>query len=634
MSVPALRPLAAILISALLAQICIAQAPAVKGGSPRPASGSVPRTNPARKDAQTEARHLSEGIHSAIDGAVKKLQSDGDFEAATRTLSSLFDQTIARADPQDKSLFVDAAFALRLARLLESADKSTRRDTLTFLLDNPDLARALAFIVQPGQDKPVDVLAMLDRLRERHSETLNQYANLAAAICVVHDQPFEQRINENRPSAPDPVLLYGFFVANEKKTLFGIREMPAELLVHVVDCCASIDEMQWALKKYAGDDNIGARFFDVKYDFDYLQKGSKKKVDAYGWNLPNILKYGGICADQAYFATTIGKCIGVPTAYTTGASAEAGHAWVGFVQADRTHAWWNFNAGRYEEYKGVRGSVIDPQTRRPIPDSYVSLLADFVGAKTLDRYAAVALTDAAQRLIEQSSKDDSIFEAVEATGDVTAASRAATTQNALELLEAGLKSCPGYATGWFTLRKLAEDGKLSLEDKKRWGGVLHRLCGERYPDFYLAIVKPMIETIDEVDEQNALWNAAFKVFAARFDLAAAVRMEQADMWLSAGAPAKAGQCCEDVIARYANAGPFVIDALRKAEKILKASDDPRRVLALYRQAWSRIDKPRDMAGVFVMQSNWYRVGKMYAERLNDAGQSDDAAQVRAALGMK
>ena len=41
-----------------------------------------------------------------------------------------------------------------------------------------------------------------------------------------------------------------------------------------------------------------------------------------------------------------------------------------------------------------------------------------------------------------------------------------------------------------------------------------------------------------------------------------------------------------------------------------------------------------MAGVFAMQSNWFRVGEMYAKRLDDAGMGDDAANVRTALGMR
>jgi hypothetical protein len=144
----------------------------------------------------------------------------------------------------------------------------------------------------------------------------------------------------------------------------------------------------------------------------------------------------------------------------------------------------------------------------------------------------------------------------------------------------------------------------------------------------------MIETVDDAKEQNALWNAAFERFGKRHDLAAAVRMSQAEMWRKHKEPAKAGQCYEDVIDRFANAGPFVISALKEAEEILREARDGRRVLALYERAWSRIKRPRDMAGAFAKQSNWYKVGSMYAKRLDEAGLGGDADKVRTAIGGK
>ena len=95
---------------------------------------------------------------------------------------------------------------------------------------------------------------------------------------------------------------------------------------------------------------------------------------------------------------------------------------------------------------------------------------------------------------------------------------------------------------------------------------------------------------------------------------------------------KAGQCYEDVINRFANAGPFVLDALRGAEELL--GDDRRRVLTLYQQAWNRINRPPNMAGVFFRQTNWYRVGDRYGQRLQEAGLHTDAARVWKTIGKK
>src|SRR5262249_20341397 len=145
---------------------------------------------------------------------------------------------------------------------------------------------------------------------------------------------------------------------------------------------------------------VGGRFFDIRYDFNHLRRGTPKQVTLEGFTLQNIAKFGGVCADQAYFAMSVGKAIGVPTALAVGEGGRSAHAWVGFLQAQNGRGSWNFDIGRYEAYQGVRGDVVDAQTRREIPDSYVSLLAESIGTRPVDREASVALTDAALRLIE------------------------------------------------------------------------------------------------------------------------------------------------------------------------------------------------------------------------------------------
>jgi hypothetical protein len=201
----------------------------------------------------------------------------------------------------------------------------------------------------------------------------------------------------------------------------------------------------------------------------------------------------------------------------------------------------------------------------------------------------------------------------------------------LELLEAALNQNRAYPRAWFAVRELAKEGKLTLAEKKRWSDVLLRLCGAKYPDFAMAVLTPMIQTMDDTSEQNALWNAAFKMFEKRADLAAEIRMGQARMWEAKGETAKAGQCYMDVIERYANAGPFVIGALAGAEKLL--AEKPEKVVILYEQTWARIKKPQEVAGEFMQQSNWYRVGTMLAGKLREAGEMKKAEGVTAQLGV-
>ena len=114
-------------------------------------------------------------------------------------------------------------------------------------------------------------------------------------------------------------------------------------------------------------------------------------------------------------------------------------------------------------------------------------------------------------------------------------------------------------------------------------------------------------------EQARLWSEMmFPAFQTRFDLAAAIRMNEAAMWSDHDQLEKAGELYMDVINRYANAGPFVMEAIKGAEKMLIHMEHPERVVALYKTAWGNTKEPQQVAGEIAMQSNWYRVGMMYA----------------------
>jgi hypothetical protein len=129
----------------------------------------------------------------------------------------------------------------------------------------------------------------------------------------------------------------------------------------------------------------------------------------------------------------------------------------------------------------------------------------------------------------------------------------------------------------------------------------------------------MIETVSDPQEQNAMWNTAFAMFQSRFDLAASIRMKQGALWEEQGDTAKAGTCYMDVIQRYADAGPFVLDALRRAEKLLKDSGQEGKVVLLYQACWAKTVPPPANYAQILDESNWYRIGKLYADKLGESG---------------
>ncbi len=566
---------------------------------------------------------------------MSKLQEGGSFAKAEQQTGVLFDQVTAYGPSSESILFRHVDYTLRLIDALRQVhDRTTRTRLLRYLTKNPKLAQTLLFLIQPGTPQVSDELAMLEHLHKAVGAEAAQYPNLTSAICVVLYQPLRVQINENAATSPDPVELFKYYVDHQNLMYFGIKHVPAELLEYIVDTTSSIPNLKWALARYHGNSLVGSLFFKIQYDYSALKSGRTTRLDSHGFNLPNILAYGGVCADQAYFASEVAKAIGVPSAYDTGLDGVVGHAWVGFLQAQGSHGWWNFNVGRYAEYQGILGQTLDPVSRRQVPDTYISLSGQLIHTTDHERWNATALTDAADRLIV-STLHGGAFAPPAFPRDVRApatAIRGATVRSELDLLYAAVNQCNGYAPAWFSVRALAVKHKLTYSQKEYWAGKLMRFCGTLYPDFAMAVVSPMIETVRDVQEQNDLWNKAFTLFVQRrFDLAANVRMHQAAMWEKAGKPNRAGQCYMDVIQRFANAGPFVRPALAKAAAILEKENHPNRVLTLYEQTWTHIKPPPRWAGSFVQESNWYQVGVTLKHKLTQAGKAQLAAKVASAL---
>jgi len=326
-------------------------------------------TTPARGDdgAVPTRPVFGQLVSAKVKAIFTRLQADHDYGRAAKEANELFDVVAIHAPDTDAYAFVDAAYAVRLSHHFEFMPAEQCDDLLPYLRRFDELAKTLAFLVSDS-DKPVGVYGVLKRLIDACGDKPGVWPTLTAALCVVHDSPMERKINENTAIADDPVKLFDFYSANESRMLFGIRVVPAELLIYVVDSTAKIDEMKWALAAYRGDTAVGKHFFDVPYDHEHLRTHRPKRISSAGFTLMNIRQFGGICADQAYFASTIGKAIGVPTAYVSGQSGEVSHAWVGFLQRKGTRdAGWNFDIGRYEAYQGIRGVISDPQTREPYP---------------------------------------------------------------------------------------------------------------------------------------------------------------------------------------------------------------------------------------------------------------------------
>lgn len=571
---------------------------------------------------------LLEKVRATIDRAA----NGGDVAGAAATIAALWDWTCVNVPADNPEVFLEVGAAQRVMTYLGkyTGDKGAM---LKLLRSSPRLCDALVYQVAGGEgDEPGAVLTVLSKLAAKYpAKQLEEMASLTAAICVVYDKPVLKQVNENVGKGVSAVEAFEYYTKMERQMVFSPRTMPVELLIYMIDPGAQLNELAWAMDKYGGQREIGPRYSEIHYDNDHFKRGKEKKIDTEGFNLFNIKRYGGICADQAHFASTVGKAIGVPAVVDSGQADSVGHAWLGFLKINGRNPEWNFDAGRYKDYEDIRGSVTDPQTGAEIPDGTLALSAETMSVPEQARWASAAMVDAALRLAKISGAPSAA--GLEITPPAPTVSRTAKSDDRQALLRAGLTLYPANHRAWNALRAMASAKELSPEQKTAWAGALQAMCGNKYPDFTLAVLAPMVSTIDNVEQQGGIWEALYKKMrGSRPDLAAEVLIEQGKMWDKAGKPEKAYDSFTAAAYQFLTKSPSSVEALQLCEKMLKTRNAAGEVLPLYAQAWKRLTKPSDMAQEFLMQSNWYRVGSRYASLLDADGQSKKAEQVRKTLG--
>jgi hypothetical protein len=186
------------------------------------------------------------------------------------------------------------------------------------------------------------------------------------------------------------------------------------------------------------------------------------------YTLQAILKAGGICVDQAYFASEAGKARGIPTLLFTGSGQDARHAWFGFLDGEHK---WQLDAGRYAEQRLVTGNAIDPQTWMPMSDHDLEFLSE--------RFRA--LPSFMQSRVNEEFAEDFLL-----MGDAKAAAQAA--REAVSYERRNLE-------GWETL--IAADTAIGLSAPEKEGVLREAALAftPKYPDLVVEYVNRVCESL-------------------------------------------------------------------------------------------------------------------------------------------
>lgn len=154
----------------------------------------------------------------------------------------------------------------------------------------------------------------------------------------------------------------------EKGKLTGkIHRMKPEDLVWVVDVPVADSEIEWALDKmHLNQKNWGQAYGMIEYLMERAVNGENPYEE---YTFAEILKHGGVCGDQAYFAANTAKCHGIPATIVSGDGDRGGHAWIMYMPDEDTWA-ESGNIGY------TTGTTRNPATGESIHQSLLSMTTD------------------------------------------------------------------------------------------------------------------------------------------------------------------------------------------------------------------------------------------------------------------
>lgn len=296
--------------------------------------------------------------------------------------------------------------------LTSSSWASENADFLEWLFLDADLLMMVSAEIRP-EDKVEELLKGWSRLwrAEPSDEFRKKYAALAFALAAIYDDP--RRHPRAKDEAYHPTLTmderYEYFRdASESGQLSTpASRLSVRDLVNIVNLNISKDEIAWAHRHAStAPKRIGSLYESIEYLMERAVDGNFSPYESYV--LSEIKKHGGICGDQAHYASNAARAQGIATTVVVGTGNRGAHAWIGFMP--------DANEWAYYASQGItNGYVTCSQTGRRLLTSEIEResLPDYEmqrRAPQLRRLhiAAAALEDdhlaAARVLIDQAKR--------------------------------------------------------------------------------------------------------------------------------------------------------------------------------------------------------------------------------------
>lgn len=343
-----------------------------------------------------------------------------------------------------------------------------------WLVAHPEFSEEF-FTTLAAEDQPLAVLGLLNRLHGANPELFADYASLALAIALVYDVPPPPDWPHGQVSPlqlprrlPDAVAAFNYWTRLDRNnvTSHRLRRLPARELKFVVDTSTPFADLDWARANVTPPlPQLAQAYTRIQYRTERVAK-NQFMWPGRDYRLETILRDGGICVDQAYFAVQVGKARGIPTLLFRGAGLDGRHAWFGYLSTNG----WVLDAGRYAEQRFISGLARDPQTWRELTDHELLFLSERFHASPQFELSVVHAAMAEEYLRRG------------ATAPAVAAAREATRRE------------PRNLTGWRVLLAAEEAAGVPARDREATLRAA-MLAFQRYPDLEIGFGKALAASL-------------------------------------------------------------------------------------------------------------------------------------------
>ena len=447
---------------------------------------------------------------------------------------------------------------------------------LTAFLDkNKELKEELFSAIHPQKDDVTRALAIFHQLWKADPDAVARYPNLAIAVTVVWDQPenvYDYRHHQTRTKSNLPKDYLSHNAKDEfqyhvshakavqgKEAISRLEVLPWEFLVYVVDHRTPVVERDWAVKDYlAKRPMIGKIYHEIEYDNLMLKTQSEEcKLNGHDYTLPDIRKYGGVCAMQADFAARVGKSIQVPAAYVRGeGQGLERHAWVMWVEvkgASKTSV--NFQLESHGRYRGdnyYTGELKDPHTGDEILD------------RDMERRLSAAAVDRTGK--RQADLVMGFFPDVTKAAELDPKKK---VQYLLGVLKLSIYNEPA----WLEMARMCRDGEVTADAKSLVLEQTQLLLSAfaKYPDFSWKVAGDLVSLQKDAAVRNRFIGSLANVYenAKRPDLACEARLKWSDLMGEHKQWSAAAIGLGTAIKKFPNEGRYIPRMLDKLKAVCK-----------------------------------------------------------------